>query len=240
MRIRFLWYVGLAVFFLLSFFGVFSMPKDYPSALKMLTTIETWWSAHAAHPVAAAFITGLAIGTALLPELWIQIKPHVFPSPKRPDIAAGTAFMLLFERSRIAHDLVEGGTLKPVMYETHLSEQEKTGSRLRVELSRRLHDALANNTITAWGRTDGAKPEMQIAFTDWNNFEIDFSPRSLKDSPSWIHAYSRGSDPRGRRIGYVGIRFCKDQLLQEFPLRRLNLGKTTNVSLGKEFDEVKI
>jgi hypothetical protein len=239
-RFKFIWYGFLAVLFALSFFGIWNMPKDSASALKMLDALESWWDVRAAYPAVAAFALGLMFATVLLPEFWLQIKPHMFPPPRRADIAAGTAFMLLVERSKIAHDLVRGGTLRPVQYESHLSEEEKIGSRLRVELSNLLHDALVNDTVTAWGRTDGANPEMQIPFTEWNRFEIDFSPRTLKDSPLWIHAYNRGNDPRGRRIGYVGIRFCKSQLLQAFPLRRLNFGRTTRVSFGKNFDEVEI
>jgi hypothetical protein len=223
MRRRFLWYILIAVGYVASFFFGISIPKNWTDAVTDLAPIEQWWGAHAAHPLLSAFLAGLALGTVLLPELWIQIKPHLFPLNPKADIAAGDAFKLLFKRSKLAHRLVKNGMLtRVVMYESHLTEPQKIGGRLRVELSDLIHNALVNGIITAWGRTDGANPELKIIAPEWGDYEIDFSPRTLEDSPSWVCAYKRGNDPRGRRIGYVGIRFCKKEVFAEFPLRRFN------------------
>ena len=166
MRLRFTWYGIVGVGFLLSFFGIIQMPKDWNAAMTALAPIEAWWATHAVHPSLAAFFAGLLVGTILLPELWIEIKPHIFPPALEPDIAAGEAFKLLFESSKLAYDLVKSGTLRPVQFESHLTEPQKIGSRLRVELADRIHNALADARIVAWGRADGSMPESQISFTD--------------------------------------------------------------------------
>jgi hypothetical protein len=241
LRLRFGWYAIVAIVFVLGFFGIFSVPKDSSSALKMLGAIESWWEIHAAYPAVAAFALGLMIGTALLPELWIQVKPHVFPLKPQADITAGDAFKLLFSRSKLARKLVEEGMLtRAVMYESHLTEAQKIAGRLRVELADYIHNALTDARIRAWGRLDGGRPEQEIVFSEWSDVEIDFSPRTLESSPSWVCAYNRGSDPRGRKIAYVGIRFCRKQLLQEFPLRRFNFGRVRYVSFGENFEEIQI
>jgi hypothetical protein len=223
MRLRFLWYAFVVFGFVASFFFGVSLPKNLADAMTDIAPLEQWWNVHAAHPLLAAFFAGLAVGTVLLPEVWIQIKPHVFPASPRADIAAGEAFKLIFHKSKLADELVRKNLLtRVVMIESHLTEQQKIGGRLRVELADRIHSALASSKITAWGRIDGGNPEREIAFTEWEDAEIDFSPRTLDNSSLWVCAYKRGNDPRGRRIAFVGVRFCKDQLFRQFPLRRLS------------------
>jgi hypothetical protein len=241
MRWRLSWYALVGFGFVASFFFGVSMPKDWADAMIAIAPVEQWWNAHAAHPLLAAFFAGLAFGTVLIPELWIQINPHLFPLKPKPDIAAGDAFKLLFSRSKLARRLVKKGMLtRVVMYESHLTEPQKIAGRLRVELTDRIHNALADARIRAWGRLDGSRPEQEIVFTDWRDIEIDFSPRTLESSPSWVHAYKRGPDPGGRKVAYVGLRFNKAQLFREFPLRRFNFGRVSHVSFGKGFDEIPI
>ena len=241
MRWRLIWYALVGVFFFASFFLGLSLPRTWTDAATAIAPIERWWSIHASHPLLAAFFAGLLLGTVLLPELWIQIKPHLFPLKPQADIAAGDAFMLLFSRSKLARNLVKKGMLtSAVMYESHLTEPQKIAGRLRVELDDRIHSALADARLRAWGRLDGGRPEQEIAVPEWSHIAIDFSPRTLESSPSWVHAYKRNQDPRGRQIAYVGLRFNKAQLLHEFPLRRFNFGRSTYVSFGKDFDEVPI
>ena len=240
-RIRFIWYGLVAVVFVLGFFGIWNAPKDWSSTMTAIAPLETWWTAHAAHPLLAAFGAGALLGTVLLPEVLLQLKPHIFPPVQKPDIAAGDAFKLLFSRSKIARHLVKNGMLtRAVISESHLTEPQKIAGRLRVELSDRIHNELATGKLLAWGRTDGPNPERMIAFTEWQDAEIDFSPRTLESSPTWVCAYKRGNDPRGRRIAFVGVRFCRAQLEREFPLRRLKLGRTKYVSFGKDFEEIAI
>ena len=204
-----------------------------------LGCVDQWLFKHAAHPTLFALVVGLALGTAIIPQIWGLIKPHLVQTIPQADITAGDAFKLLFWHSKLAYDLVQSGTLRPVQFEAHLTESEKMGSRLRAELADRIHNALGSMRLTAWGRI-GDAPEMPIAYTEWQNTEIDFSPKTLRDSPSWSCAYTRGRDTGGRRITHAGIRFCKRQLLEEFPLKQFNFRRGGYVSLGKGFDEVQI
>jgi hypothetical protein len=227
MRWRLLWYVVVVFGFVASFFFGVSMPKDMSSAMKIIAPIEEWWQIHAAHPSLSALFVGLAVGTVLLPELWIQLKPHIFPPRLVADISAGDAFKMLFADSKLASHLIKRKLLtRPVRYESHLTSQQIIDERLRVELADRVHNPLADGRLRAWGRLDGGRPESEIAFNEWSGIELDFSPRTLEASPSWVCAHKRENDPRGTRISYVGVRFSKTQLFREFPLRRLRRRKT--------------
>jgi hypothetical protein len=226
---------------LLAFFGLFSWPHDSAGVLRLLNTIDGLVFRPAAHTTMFALVIGVALGTIIIPEVWRVLRAHLFPPKPEADIAVGDAFITLFKRSRLACDLVKKGMLtQAVMYESHLTESEKIGGRLRVELSDRLHNALVSGAITAWGRTEGNNPEGKIEAKEWKEIEIDFSPRTLVDSSSWVCAYKRGNDPRGRGIGFVGIRFCKKELFSKFPLRQFSLRRARQVSLGKGFDEIPI
>ena len=79
MRLKYLWYAVLAVFFILGFFGIWSMPKNLADAVNAVAPIEQWWSTHAAHPILAAFAVGLFFSTVLLPEGWRTFWNHLRP-----------------------------------------------------------------------------------------------------------------------------------------------------------------
>jgi hypothetical protein len=81
MRPKYLWYVAIVIFFILSFFGIWSMPKNLSDATNAVSKIEQWWLTHATHPIFAAFIIGLFFSTALIPEvfhiLWNLLRPKL-------------------------------------------------------------------------------------------------------------------------------------------------------------------
>jgi len=81
MRFRYIWFVIVAVVFLLGFFGIWTMPKDWRSAIDVISPIESWWAAHSAHPILTAFLIGLAFSTLCLPEA-IRIYREHFTRPK--------------------------------------------------------------------------------------------------------------------------------------------------------------
>jgi len=55
------WYCVPVIGFVLSFFFGVSPPKDWGAALSFMAPAESWWAAHAAHPLLAAFLCGIIV-----------------------------------------------------------------------------------------------------------------------------------------------------------------------------------
>jgi hypothetical protein len=80
MRLRFIWYAVVIVGWLLSFFGILEMPKNWAATMTAFAPIEAWWDQHAAHPILAAFFAGLFFATVFLPEAWSHFWNYLRPS----------------------------------------------------------------------------------------------------------------------------------------------------------------
>jgi hypothetical protein len=159
MRWKLLWYALVVIGFVASFFFGLSLPKNLESALSALAPIEKWWAGQATHPSLAAFFAGLAVGTILLPELWSQIRPHIFPPKFRPDVDGATAFKEIIAKSQRAKELIGTRQLSiPLRYESHLTDFGINEGRLKVKIADEFHDFLRSGEITAWGTPDGRKP----------------------------------------------------------------------------------
>jgi hypothetical protein len=216
---KFLWYALVAIGFVASFFFDLSIPKNWESTLSVLAPIETWWAAHATHPSLSALFVGLAVSTVLLPELWSQIRPHIFPPKLRPDVDGATAFKEIIAKSRRAKALIRTGQLTiPLRYESHLTGFEINEGRLKAQIADEFHDFLRSGEITAWGTPDGRKPHQEIKPEEWSEIEIDFNDRDMDSSPSHVHAVKRGNRASGSAFGYVWIRLCRKQVRGVFPL----------------------
>src|SRR5215468_2190959 len=100
-KLRWLWYVCIALGFLATYFGLFEPPTTGKVTTTVVGSMEAWWGTHASHPIVSAFFVGLAVSTVFLPELWLHIKPILFPFKPRPDISAADSFLLILARSKL-------------------------------------------------------------------------------------------------------------------------------------------
>jgi hypothetical protein len=73
MRIKHVWWVALAAWGILSFFGV-PLPKDWKSATPWLTYLETFARDHVAYPMMCGLVIGLTFGTVIIPEAWALFR----------------------------------------------------------------------------------------------------------------------------------------------------------------------
>ncbi len=216
MRWKWIWWGTAAIVWLATFFGVISLPKDWESTLSWLTPIEQWWASHAAHPTLAAFITGLAIATVLLPELWSQIRPHLFPMEYEADISVIDAFNFILRRSKWAK------REEKRQFEKASAKADKTDAKIfadtmvRVNLAQEFHNRLKKGKLKSWGRTFPDRPEDCIDRNEWENIWLDFSDAALRGDPNNSCAWLRNGQT-GQRIKFILIRVSKKQLLREFP-----------------------
>ncbi len=220
MRIRWkwVWWAVVGVAWLAAFFGIVSLPKDWNSTLSWLAPAEQWWAVHTAHPTLAAFVTGLAVATVLLPELWSQIYPHLFPPKPKADIAGAAAIERILTRSKWAKKLVKNGQLtNKLMYESHLTANGIIEGRLQLRLMKELHDLLRAGDLIAWGTPDNRQPYQDIKPQEWSDLEIDTSDLERYQTHG-VHAIARRNQSSGLRYGYVWIKFCRKQIDREFPL----------------------
>lgn len=103
-------------------------------------------------PSLAAFAFGLLISTVLLPELWLQIKPHLFPLKPRADTEGATIFKEIIAKSKRAKELIGTGKLTvPLRYESHLTGFGINEGRLEMQITDEFHDFLRSGEITVWG-----------------------------------------------------------------------------------------
>ena len=227
MRWKLLWYLFVAIAFIATFFFDFSWPQNWRAALSALGPIETWWGAHAGHPILSAFFAGLLLGTVLLPELWLQLRPHLFPAKPRPNLDAGIAFKTILVRSREAKRFArKKENLKPTrdqgwypkMHEQLFSEAEQINQRLKSHFDMRIHDLLRQGQIVAWGRPGRDMPEQEIRAEEWSYMALDFDRKTLENSLPIVHAWKHPNARGMHRFAYANIRFSSIQFYNEFPL----------------------
>ena len=181
------WYCITAIGFLLSFFFGVSLPKDWGSALSFIAPVESWWAAHAAHPLLSAFIAGLLFATVLLPEIWRVIRDHSFPSEPRPDWDLQGAVNYLRIRSQWAI-----GRIYFSVGEDRLIEQD---------IDEALRDAASQGRISIWGRPaqTGVEAlfsrgtEIKIPFSDLQRMSLDLTTIDDDTAPNGavLRAYSQ-------------------------------------------------
>src|SRR5215470_4694310 len=100
-RLRWLWYACVALGFLATYFDLPEPAKTWKSTTMLVESMETWWSAHAAHPIASAFFAALAGSTVLLSELCLHLKPVLFPFKPKPGISARESFLPNFAPNKL-------------------------------------------------------------------------------------------------------------------------------------------
>jgi hypothetical protein len=217
-KIKWIWYAVLAAIFLLGYFGLFSLPKDWSATMLLLAAIEKWWGAHAAYPAIAAFAVGLAVSTVFIPELWTHLKPIFFPQKLRPDVDGATAFKEVLAKSKRAKLLVGNGTLTMKrMYESHLTEAGIIEGRLKAKIADEFHDLMRAGDITVWGSPDNKKPHQEIKPEEWSEIEIDFDEQDMNYNPPHVHAVKRNNRSSGSVFGYVWLKMCRRQVRKAFP-----------------------
>ena len=211
------WLVG-AVLAALAFFSIFSFPQDWQETNDLVATTEAWWNAHAEHPALAAFIIGLLLSIVLLPGC-IRVARGLFPAKPRPDVEGGVLVNEIISNSKRAKQLVKKKLLTvPLVYETHLNEEEVTENRLLTKIVGEIRDLLMNGDITAWGTPDNKRPYQQIEPEEWSDIELTGDYRLLGGPRPQLHAVYTGDSPTGSAFKYVWLRFCRKQALGHFPL----------------------
>jgi hypothetical protein len=138
LKLKHFWYSVPVIGFVLSFFFGVSLPKDWGSALSFMAPLESWWTAHAAHPLLAAFFAGLLFATVLFPEIWRALRDHVFPSEPRPDWDLRGAINYLRIRSKWAIGRIYYSTGEDRLLEEDIEEV--------------LRDVASQGRISIWGR----------------------------------------------------------------------------------------
>lgn len=218
MRWRIIWAICVATAAFVAYLFNFDWPPKFGVVVSALAQLESWWSAHAANPILSAFLVGVLLGTAFLPELWLQIRPHLLPLKIRPDLDGAEAFKTITLKSRRAKELVKGGLLtKPLGYESHLTELGVIEGRLRQQIENELHDLLRLGEITAFGTPDGKKPYEKIEPSNWSALSLDLSDIDRDGSPA-MHAAKIDAGTGVMSYGYVWIKFCSRELYREYPL----------------------
>jgi len=168
MRLRYLWHALVAFLFILTFFGIFSMPKDWVSARELLTSVEAWWVSHAADPIASAFLIGLAFATIFIPEALSLLRDHLFPRHPRPDILALEAYWLIRKRSKWIRQQEKNWRKLPTELDNREGCVEQT-------LNTRLHTLLRQDDLKSWGCPHvGAEIEEPIPAEKWSTMEMKF------------------------------------------------------------------
>jgi hypothetical protein len=232
MRLRWLWWLFVGLGYCLSYFDIVSVPKDWGATLKWIAPIEQWWVSHAAHPTFAAFFAGLTIGTVLLPELWSQIRPHVFPEKPKPTITAAAAYQLVLRRSKwVRRQMKDWKSLPSVRYETSRDERAVAKERIELALNKRIHTLLRQSELKSWGcPTDGTELEEEISADKWSAIQIWFEERDLQNDR--VHAWRLAPDIRNNHLAYTSVRMSRKELLRAFPLTILST-RVTNASKTK-------
>jgi hypothetical protein len=205
---KYFWYSITAIGFVLSFFFGVSLPKDWSSALTFMTPVESWWAAHAAHPLLAAFTAGLLFATVLIPEIWRVIKTHAFPSEPRPDWDLRDAINYLRLRSKWA--------IGRVYYTTNSTGEDRI---LEQEMDELLRDAASQERIAIWGRPaqTGVEAlfsrgtEIKIPSSDLQSMSLDLTTIDDSTAPSGtvLRAYSQDQ--------YRFLRVNRREIYSEWP-----------------------
>jgi hypothetical protein len=199
------WYGVLVIGFVLSFFFGVSPPKDWGSALSFMAPVETWWAAHAAHPLLAAFFAGLLFATVLIPEIWRSVRDHAFPSEPRPDWDLRDAINYLRIRSKWAIGRIYYSTGDDRLLEEDIDEI--------------LRDAASQGRISIGGRPaqTGVEAlfsrgtEIKIPFSDLQSMSLDLTTIDDGTAPSGavLRAYSQDQ--------YRFLRVNRRQIYSEWP-----------------------
>jgi hypothetical protein len=212
MRLKYIWYAVVGLFFLLSFFGVLTLPKDWAGTLGALASLERWWSSNAAYPAISAFLVGLAISTIFVPAAISLARDHLFPSKPKPDIGAAEAFNKLLLRSKLSRSLLANGLSVPVMYESHLTPAGVIEARLKKQIESELWDSLRQGRVLAWGVPRNSRAEKEIEKDEWHHMNLELDDQIIDAPRPNVFSSSKNG------IQYHAIRFCQKNIFAEFPL----------------------
>jgi hypothetical protein len=196
---------------------------SYQDWLVWLTKDPPPWATN--HAVQLAII---AAGVLVLAYVfWHQAQSEI-GNQDRPDIGAVVAFKALLSRSRRATELVRRHQELlniPLPYEHFLTDAGIIEERLKRRLREELHDALRQGRIKSWATPSDGSPEKPIEADEWGNMLIEFSHDELYAIPwpfggdNQISAWQRKPDPRGKIHSYLNVRFSRENLYREFPLK---------------------
>jgi hypothetical protein len=140
------------------------------------------------------------------------------PTQDRADIGAAEAFKTIVVRSKRSKELVAKGLLTtPTPHESELTSAGVIERRVKKRLEGELLDALRQGRVRAWGEPRDSKAEREIEKEEWARMELDLNERNLYSIPPSICAISN-PHPRGEKIEYLHIQFCRANLFREFPL----------------------
>lgn len=205
LKLKHLWYCVVVVGFVLSFFFGVSPPKDMGSALSFIAPIESWWAAHAAHPLLAAFFAGLCFATILIPEIWRVLKDHVFPPEPRPDWDLRDAVSYLRIRSKWAIGRIYYSADKDRLIEEDIDEI--------------LRDAASQGRISIWGRPTqtgvealfNRGTEIKIPFPDLQSMSLNLTTIDDITAPNGAVLSRHSQD------GYGFLQVNRREIYREWP-----------------------
>jgi hypothetical protein len=201
---KYLWYCVPVIGFVLSFFFGFSPPKDWGAAMSFVAPVESWWAAHAVHPVLAAFFAGLLFGTVLLPEIWRIVRDTHFATEARPDWDLREAVDHLRVRSKWAIGRI---------YYTD------KGRLLEEDIEEVLRDAASQGRIMIWGRPTptgvealfSRGTEIKVPFPDLQSMSLDLTTIDDSTAPNGAVLRAHSQDQ------YRFLRVNRREIQSEWP-----------------------
>jgi hypothetical protein len=218
---KYLWWAILVIVGGLSFFGIVSLPKDWGSAEMLLTSIDQWLFAHAAHPTLFALVIAFVFGTVIAPEAFQLLKPHIFPKSPKPDMKINDAIDYIVNDS---------------------SSQLKQPSPPRSEEGRRLietgvqhsdalrliSEKLANGEFHAWGLREITSripnqfetPRKPIPTNYWDVMALH--PMTCFHDTERAAQTIKSPGPIGH-LSYAGLMLCRDEVIRSF--RKKNIAR---------------
>jgi hypothetical protein len=221
MRIKpnYLWLAFLAILAGLSFFGIFTLPKDWGSAMGLLTSIDQWISAHAAFPSLFSVVLILIVGTSIIPAALKLVTTLIGPKSPKPDIKINDAI------DYIVNDSAEN-------LKQQSPPQIEEGRRLietgveHNDALRLINEKLANGDFRAWGlREITGRVDNQFE-TSRKPIKPDYwdimalHPVTCFNDTERMAQTITSPGPMGRN-SYAGLMLCRDEVIRSFPKKNI-------------------
>jgi hypothetical protein len=203
MRIKpkYLWLAFLAIASGLSFFGIVSLPKDWGSAVGLLTSIDQWLFAHAAHPSLFALVVGFVLGTAIIPEAWNFLKTLIAPKSPQPNM-----------KINVAIDYIVNDSATGVEHDDALTL---------------ISEKLASGELHAWGRREFIADQHKQYVAERRPIQTDYwelmalHPLTCFDDTEQAAQTITSPGPMGRN-DYAGLMLCREEIIRSFPKKNIS------------------
>jgi hypothetical protein len=198
---KYLWWAILAIVGGLSFFGIVSLPRDWGAAMKLLTSVDQWLFAHAAHPSLFALVIGLVLGTAIIPEAWNLLKTLIAPKSRQPNM-----------KINVAVDYIVNDSATGVEH----------GDALRL-----ISEKLATGELHAWGRREFIADQSKQYVAERRPIQTDYwelmalHPLTCFDDAKLMAQTITSPGPMGRN-DYAGLMLCRDEVIRSFPKKNIS------------------